>query len=685
MPSDVQIVPKWSFPHEETYINDNTSGSLTDIDTSTVIYPYMFVFGADRGIDNKFVKITSSKKWTSMFGKTNYKKYGQPNLMPTAVLSQSNTVCWCMRVMPDDALYANSVLSLWYKADVENQAFRIKFTTKNISVDSGGDSGVEAMTKILSDRDKLIDYASELDGTPVDGVYVDDEGYTQVPLVVFSSIGRGKYGQNLRWRIVADEDYERDFGLKVYRFEILDVTDGVVVADTRIGSLVSSGKTTSTVFINDVIADNQETITADIHVFESNFEDLYEVYKNFCNEVLEANPSLDITIPDVDEFDPLYGLSVKDTLVRVTPAEPFISFTQPLTSDVDTDADGYDENNYSVADDLATLNNVAGNNFSGGSDGSLDTNDATARQAVLDECYIAAFNGKYDKLILAPRRVESVALFDANYSMNVKLELVRLGLYRQAAPVYLDTNLRDTLGTVDINTLEADLEPINEILEDFAGLEEAYTVSVNTHYYYIKEPDTGKRIPVTMTYWMALTDATHRKTYGETTPRVGKTTGILTGHVKNSLRADIAENENDLKEALYNARINYFEDEGDNQFVRATQSMYVKSESQLLEETNVIALYKFKRILEDECRDRRYTMTNAKKRSEFRDYIVDKYSYLVGDWFETLDIQYKSNAYEQRRNITHMYAAVTFPQMNKITLIEIDVNEREYESDDTEE
>lgn len=78
-------------------------------------------------------------------------------------------------------------------------------------------------------------------------------------------------------------------------------------------------------------------------------------------------------------------------------------------------------------------------------------------------------------------------------------------------------------------------------------------------------------------------------------------------------------------------------------------------------------------------------MTNPKKRSEFRDYIVDKYSYLVGDWFESMDIQYKSNAYEQRRNITHMYAAVTFPQLNKITLIEIDVNEREYQADDTEE
>jgi hypothetical protein len=58
---------------------------------------------------------------------------------------------------------------------------------------------------------------------------------------------------------------------------------------------------------------------------------------------------------------------------------------------------------------------------------------------------------------------------------------------------------------------------------------------------------------------------------------------------------------------------------------------------------------------------------------------------MVGTYFETLDIQYKSNAYEQRRNITHVYAAVTFAQRSKITLIEIDVNEREYQADDDDE
>jgi hypothetical protein len=684
MPSLVQIVPKNTFPHEETYINDNTSGALSDVSSSTVVYPYLSVFAAERGIDRKFVKITSSKNWTAMFGKTNYRKYGQAHLMPGVILSQSNTVVWSMRVTADDALYANSVLSLWYKEDVENKAFRIKFTTKNITVDSDETTGVAGMTKILGDRDLLIEYAENTDGAAVDGVYQDDEGYTQIPLVLFTAIGRGDYGKNLRWRIVADDDYEKEYGIKVYRFEIIDVTDGATVVNTKIGSMVSSGKVSDTIFINDVIEDASEaTLYADIHAYEANFEKLYAAYAAFCAKILENNPTEAVTVPDVDEFDPFYGLAVKQQRVRVTPSEPYITFTQPLDGDVDTEADDYDAAAY-TATSLAVVDDIAGNSLAGGSDGAFAGSDTATVQAAVDAAYIKAFTGKFDKMILAPRRVESLALFDANYSMDVKVQLARLGMYRAAGPIYLDTGLTEELGSIDINTMEADFAPLDDLIDEFENFSDTWPVSVNTHWYYIKEAATGKRIAVTSTYFLAGTDASIRANYGEIADRTGDVM-TLSGHVKNSLHPAIAENETDLKQELYDARINYFEDVGDDTFIRATQSMYVHSDSELLEEPNVIAIFRLKRILEDEVRVNRNKITTPKLRSEFRDYLVDKYSYMVGTYFETLDIQYKSNAYEQRRNITHVYAAVTFAQRSKITLIEIDVNEREYQADDDDE
>ena len=35
------------------------------------------------------------------------------------------------------------------------------------------------MKKILASRDAIIEYAAKPDGTPVEGVYTDDEGYSR--------------------------------------------------------------------------------------------------------------------------------------------------------------------------------------------------------------------------------------------------------------------------------------------------------------------------------------------------------------------------------------------------------------------------------------------------------------------------------------------------------------------------
>lgn len=684
MPRKEQIVSQYTFPHEETYINDNTSGDYEDVVDVTVKYPYLSVFTSAKGPDGKLIKISSNAKYYNVYGKTNYKKYGQPNLMPEAILSQNDTEVWCMRVMPEDSFYANSVLSLWYKPDVENKAFRIKFTAKSITEDTPVVGDYHDIKEILHDRDAIVEVGNMLDGTPVEGVYTDSEGYIQVPIAVFTAPGRGAYGKALRWRIVSNEEYENEYGIKVFTFQIIDTADSAVVVATHIGSIISSTATESTVFINDLIDDSDcETLGAYIKVNEDNIASLYDTYVDFCNKVLEKNPSDVVSIPEMDHFDPFFGKAVKQPKIRVTPDEPYIKFTKELTDDIDTGADDYVAAEYTKTK-IIYLNDVAGINFYGGSDGAFADPDEAKRQAAYDACYIKAFNGEYDKLILAPRRIKSMALFDANYSMPVKMALATLGLYRCDAPVFLDTNLVETLGTVDIRVMESDFSQLDDLVANFDNFNEAWCVSVNTHYEYIKEPSTGKRVPVTITYYLASTDATHRQTYGAIYPRIGKT-ATLSGHIKNSLRPCVAENEKDLKQALYDARINYFEDEGDNIFTRGTQSMYVSSNSDLLEETNVNALFELKRNLEDDCRDNRYMITTPTKRAEFRQYLLEKYDYMVGSYFNSLDLKYTSNQYESQRNIVHLYAEVTFPRRSKSTIIEIDINRSAYEADITDE
>lgn len=680
MPRTQQIVPQNSYPHEEVYINDNSSQSLEESASNTVVYPYICVFAGPKGIDNKLINVKSLSAYHSMFGNTNFKKYGQPHLMPEAILSQENTTVWAMRVMPDDALYANSILSLWYKEDEENKAFRIKFTVKHMGLDYDTELGEEGMKESLANRDDIISLANRFDGAAVGGVYTDAEGYTQVPLAVFTAIGRGVYGQNLRWRIVSNTDYEKEYGVKTYTFEAIDVENTATVVARQIATIVSTSKLSDTIFINDIIDDTDvENLGIHINFFEDNVETLYATYKAFCLKMITADPSLDITIPDIDEFDPFFGKAVKTQTQRVTPAEPFIKFTEKLTDDVNVDAADYVEGNF-TSTDIIFVDDVAGNELLNGSDGAFGDSDETKRQAAIDAAYIKAFSGELDKLILAPRRVKSMALFDANYSMDVKIALARLALYRCSCIVYLDTGIRESLGTTDISTMSVNFSPLDDLIDEFENFSENWIVSVNAHDYVIKEASTGKRVNVTITYWLASTDATHTQNNDSIVPHTNSN-AILSGHIKNSLKPAIEENESDLKEALYSARINYFEAVGENQFERATQSCYVHGNSDLLEESNVKALLAWKEILTEEARKNRNRITSPTMRQDFKNELLDKYSYLQGRYFETMDIQYTSNEYEAKRNIVHMYTAVTFPAIAKITLVEIDVNQRTYQAD----
>lgn len=686
MPSSKQIVPQYTYPHEEVYITNNSGQDLT-IDTDRpVVYPYLCVFASGKGIDNKIVEINSLNAYHDIFGKANFRKYGQPHLMPEAILSDISgaTKVWAMRVMPDDATYANMVLSLWYKADEENKKFRIKFTAKTITkemidAELPEDSGIVTM---LANRDDIIEFGRKFDGTAVDGAYTDEEGYTQVPLGTFTVTGRGVYGNDLRWRIVPDTSYEKEYGYKLFDFECIDVSDGATLVTRMIGSMVSTTKVSEASLINDIIDDaDDENLAMKFFVYEENVEKLYEEYKKFFNTMVEKDPTLDVTLPDMDCFDFLFGNEVKKDGVRITPKQPFLSFTTKLTDDIDTTADGYDAAAYTNTE-VISLSNAAGNIMMSGSDGVFADPDETVRKAAMNECYIKAFNGVYDRLILAPRRTPSTGgLFDAGYDMEVKLAMAQLSLYRASEPLYLDTGIRNSLGITDINSIMNDFSPLDELVENYKMFDECWNISVNAHHFYIKESSSGKRIPVTITYFLANTDASFTEDHDISESRTGSF-ARLTGHVKNSLFPAIEENERELKQALNTARINYFECIADNTFERATQNMFIKGENDLLEEGNVKNLFMWKRILEDEARTKRNRLTSAQKREEFRDELLERYDYLRGNAFATMTIEYTANAYEQKRNMTHIISGVSFPSRSKITLIEIDVNKRVIEEEE---
>lgn len=285
-------------------------------------------------------------------------------------------------------------------------------------------------------------------------------------------------------------------------------------------------------------------------------------------------------------------------------------------------------------------------------------------------------------MILSSRRIPSAALFDANFSMPVKAALVRLGLFRNDCLVYLDTNFQESLSLSNITAMEKDFEVIDKLEEDFDVFAN-YLVSYNLHHYRVKEESTGKRVPVTITHFLAGIHATHNDTNGYWVPMVDQN-AKLTGHIRNSLEPSIDGYEKDLKEILYNSRFNYFEAVAENTFVRATQSTSDSTEtSDLTEENNVQSLMNLKRSIESDIREQRYTFTDGEERESFRDYIKTKYRPFIGKQFYSIDILYTMNEFEFNRSITHLYLAVKFRKLTKQTIVEIDVNKMTFEENET--
>lgn len=694
MPQATQIVPKFSFPYVETVINDNTLvDNTTDTSNLDPTVKYVFAFMSGKGEDNKFIRKRSLVSFKNTFGDSNYKKYGQPLMMPLAVLSRNNTSVWCMRVMPENACYANNMIALAYKADAEGtypdnpskRKFRIKFLQKSV--------------ENISKKEDLAKAFKEL-------TFNDVEGYKPLPFMRIRSNGRGDYGNNYTVKVSQNTNYEKEFGIKMFNFDILSIEAGLTKSANYVGAFKSSTKYQTATLVNDILDDTDAGVApVDTYIDEDNVEEVYDAYITFCKEqhvLLEAeydkkvaeynipdgmlDGTVEVTeewaekvselksiqemidateddqLPDADCFDPLLGLKVASTEML-----PFISYTQPI-SEADTDAPDYDANNYTStsADELADFGTAKGIVLSNGDDGDFSkATDEKTREAAIEKCYNSAFDGTYDRRILTARRIHVNALWDANYPYSVKKTLANLAILRNDALCYLDTG-------IDYNSYSDSV--IQGLIHDY-GIFDSYTISVNLQHYTVREETTGKRVKVSTNYFLAQEYAYHVGSVGIEYPFV-KSRCQLSGHVRDSLEPTIEDYEKDLKETLYDNRFNYFETLDENVFQRATQSTTQKAETDLIEESNATLLYTIKSVIESDVQQNLYNFADASIRSTFTNTEKAKFDSWIGNKIVSIDIEFTSNAWESEHSILHCYLAVVFRGLEKRAIIEIDINKR---------
>ena len=290
--------------------------------------------------------------------------------------------------------------------------------------------------------------------------------------------------------------------------------------------------------------------------------------------------------------------------------------------------------------------------------------DAT-REAALEQAYLLAFQGGFDKTIMSKRRAPVDLMLDANYPVSVKKAMVALALNRYDAACHLDTNL--------INNVD-DLETF--YTQSLSGLNERI-VSFDAHMFRTTDPITGKIIPVTITLWLASKYPQHFSVYGNHTPMAGEEYGLLYGFQKNSIRPIIDADDEDIKELLYDKlHMNYVECIAENRFMRGTQETSQNFWSDLSEENNMLVLLEIKRKIERLAASHRYHWSDPDDLRLFKEDCKEIFSSYQGTKCRTLDIEVSANAWETTRYITHIYLAVVFRTFQKRAIIEIDVNPR---------
>ena len=578
MPQSVQIVPTYHYPYVHTVINDNSQqSSEVVVNQQSPVVSYAFPFTSSKGIDNVFVKKTSLAGCMQTFGESNYKKYGQPYMMALNVLNEENANVWAMRVMPENAAYANSVIILWYKADDENSTYTdtwytkvpsesitvnttytkvtgtvpmpdnmrkvvaneddvITFTSDDVTASTPGAlkvvanedpvvtytvaqstddgalevvadgsvsdpttqvaisdvtaTGIEVqvgdyVTKTTTEFDPTtqvaladvtatgievqvgayvvknvhhFDSATEIAEANVTGIDVDPgdyvtisvtrvgpegsllvvandikksrfnaetmvrledaqaairyadgetpidvddfvvsnseektlepdqrkfrikytqkfienattvekfnetvkkisltptaDGWTPVVFMTIRAEGRGVYGDDFRLKVTQNTSYEKEYGIKMYNFNVLSVENGLTSLATYVGSIVSSVRYESSTLINDVLSSVDAGVApAIIEVNEDGLEDVYDAYVEFCKAQNVALKTLEASIMDspeivdiaddfmkmVDGTIPINPASLKDTVLRVRNIETLIDETETENIDkIDT-------------------------------------------------------------------------------------------------------------------------------------------------------------------------------------------------------------------------------------------------------------------------------------------------------------------------------------------------------------
>lgn len=774
MPRAGQIIPKYTHPHDEIYINDNTEYTEYTSDSGGV--RFLCAFPAKKG-RNKLLNFKNLSKWCNEYGAPNYRLHGQATYMPYVLLSTGLAEVQCMRIVAEDSTYANLILCADYKVETGKLLLKFKMFSR---------TG-------LRDLDDLETITNSLETiTP------DEDGYKRLPIMSFWCLGKGAYGTDFRIRISHDKSADKQNEYKNYNIEVLSTENGSSsIENFNVTFYIDGTDSLSGVsnYVQDVINDIDEDDNGNgsthigMEFFYDNYQTLFDKYTEAYNsqgapkvtiEKVDRLPAITLPASDViynltqtdgskaagmyaynasqgiwaassytintvaslgvatsANTNVIYKLSQADnekpqgsqwitdgtqwlaaptiidvaklpSIVKYTDgtvyeltdddgsklagtqwiyndtASDYIAYVAPVVDDVDPipytisswDMFGYNrftkENDefmevVNANEEGLKLFDLEGVGLLNGDDGAMsESQPESVREAAMDAAYIKVFTGESNRYLLSARRTPIDMVLDANLSINVKKQMAAFAVQRADHLLRLDFGLLQT--TTDILKMNTSL-----------GTLDSWLISKNAGMMYTNDPITGKKIPVSITLWMANAYPTHVAQFGWYTPFAGERYATLTGYSSPKSVKPVYDEDLDaetLEELYDDHRINYIEAADENTLFRGTQVTSQKKYSDLSRENNVMTTLEIKRRIQRLIYNNRYNWTESADIQNFKEDCEQVFSSYIGTRCKSLTIEVSQTAWEKVRYILHVYLSVVFRTYQERGIVEIDLNPR---------
>lgn len=598
--------------HDNSAINTDTVNAQ---DTGPV---FLVVSSFDKGPE-KWNKIYGQAFFDIYGSKMNFARHGQPAIQAANMISNGATLL-VKRLVAADAELANLILVAKLKSETALKPATAEDTdtvtiadlvpdyegsdTANYVIDAENSSSVLSWNAVsvagIATPTEVLEQAEAL-RVNVDPIVNSEEGTVSIikesdyPLIVLADNGRGVSNKSIK--IVPDYSSSTnlgDFFYSVYIYEGTQIAEKIVATMNPDSVYGSKGY--------GLTVDSGAQVT---------FLNVDGVYDEFLDHVSSITG---VSVEKLKSYDLINMHTNKNAEMAAITIDP----------------------------ESVDIASTYGINLENGSNGEFG--EAPFGTQAYIQAAIEALDGTFDDCIFDVDEYKIGACFDANYPMDVKEAIAELVTFREDFTFFRDCN-------TDVKSYNSIVARLREFKTNNKFIANYLTT------YQIYDPNTRKRIRVTMMYDFAAAMVSHFEN-GPYRPCAGIANNMfldsaIEGTVNYTPRITPSVNQKQLLEDL---RVNYaiFQ-----QGRCVVQSLYTSQEAytQLSYINNVLAVQQVVRALRTACPRQRYTFVTGNDFSSYEEACNNVLSYYTANFAE-LTFSYQQDALQAAQKI--FYAIINF-------------------------